>query len=245
MDQNLMKHSEVKPPEDISRRLVGAIQGALAEEKKPRSSRILKIGIATLLSTTLLTVPIALLFREQLGWVWQLAALAWALCFLVGFSLYFYPQPRLSVPGYWSPSIFARILIVMTLLTGVQIVLCPSFVFLDSPLGWAPFAPITERFMAWGGMSACMFSCGLIFSSLGAAVTSLAVRNVLSRSATKDLIRAAGLAFLTQAPVIGVQIFDENLRPFAIYWALGSGLGLLAIVFLVRFSAKILGKSRH
>lgn len=242
MDQDLMKNSEVKPPEDVSRRLVGAIQGALAEEKKPRSSRILKTGIATLLSTALLTVPIALLFREQLGWVWQLAAVAWALCFLVGFSLYFHPQPRITVPGYWSPLIFARILIVMTLLTGLQILLCPSFVFLDSSTGWAPFAPITEMFMAWGGMKACMFSCGLMFSSLGALVTFISVRKVLSRSIARDLIRAAGLAFLTQAPVIAVQLFDERLRPFALYWALGSGLGLLAIVFFVRFGVRIVGR---
>lgn len=239
MGQNFMTNLDTKPPHDVSQKLVSAIQGALEEERKPRAVRFLKIGIATMLSTALLTVPVAFLFREQFSWVWQLAAVAWALCFLVGFSLYFYPQPRLSVPGYWSPSIFARILIVMTLLTGVQILLCPSFVFLDSPLGWTPFAPITERFMAWGGMNACMFSCGLIFSSLGALVTFLTVRNVLSRSAARDLIRAAGLAFLTQAPVIGVQVFDESLRPFAIYWALGSGLGLLAIVFLVRFSAKV------
>ncbi|MGE4233112.1 MAG: hypothetical protein AB7F43_07265 [Bacteriovoracia bacterium] len=70
-------------------------------------------------------------------------------------------------------------------------------------------------------------------------MTFLTVRKVLSRSATKDLIRAAGLAFLTQAPVIGVQVVDESLRPFAMYWALGSALGLLAIVFLIRFSTKV------
>jgi hypothetical protein len=125
----------------------------------------------------------------------------------------------------------------MTLLTGVQILLCPSFVFLDSPLGWAPFAPVTELFMAWGGMSACMFSCGLLFSGLGALVTFLTLRKVLSRSSISDLVRAVGLAYLTQLPVIGVQIVDPSLRPFAVYWGLGSALGLLALAFAVMWSA--------
>lgn len=241
MSQNITP-SNIKPPHEISQNLVSAIEGALKEEREPKAKRFIKIGISTVVATTLLTLPLALLFREQLGWAWQMAAVVWLFCFMVGFSLYFYPQPRLTVPGYWSPVIFARILIGMTSLTGIQILLCPSFVFLDSSLGWTPFAPITERFMVWGGMKACMFSCGLIFSGLGAIVTFISVRKVLSRSASKDLIRAAGLAFLTQAPVIGVQVVDESLRPFAGYWGVGSALGLLGGAFLIGVGARLSGK---
>ncbi len=240
MNQKLGTALDSVPPKEISQRLVGAIQGALEEEKQPKRRRLIKVAVATALSTTILTLPIALVFRDQMGWVWQLAMGIWALCFWAGFSLYYRPQPRLTVPGYWSPQIFAKILIGMTLLTGVQILLCPSFVFLDSPLGWAPFAPITEWFMAWGGMSACMFSCGLLFSSLGAWTTFLAVRKVLSRSSTGDLVRAAGLAFLTQIPVIAVQVVDENLRPFAVYWGIGSAIGLLVAVFFLEVGARLL-----
>ena len=94
--------------------------------------------------------------------------------------------------------------------------------------------------MKWGGMRACMFSCGLLFSSVGGLLTFASVRKVLSTSSTVDLIRAVGFAYLTQTPVIGVQVVDESLRPFAIYWGLGSALGLLLIAVFVKAGAKLL-----
>lgn len=234
MNPGVINPQESNLPQDVSRRVVKAIQGALAEEKRPRSERLVKVGLATVVSTLILTLPIAFLFREQLGWVWKAAGAMWALCFWVGFSLYFHPQPRLIVPGYWSPFIFAKILIGMTLLTGIQILLCPSFVFLGSSAGWNPFLNITEWFMAQGGMSACMFACGFIFSSLGGVITFMTVRKILFRSAPRDFIKAVGLAFLTQVPLVGVQIADEGLRPFAVFWGLGSGLGLFVMVSLIK-----------
>lgn len=238
---DFMKTTGIKPPEEISRQILGAIQGALEEERRPLGLRIAKILLATVVSTLILVIPIALVFRDQMGWVWKAAAAVWAICFLTGFSLYFHPQPRLSVPGYWSPWIFAKILIGMTLLTGLQILLCPSFVFLESPLGISPFLPITEWFMSWGGMTACMFSCGFLFSSLGGMFTFLTVKKVLSRTAYRDLLRAVGVAYFTQLPLIGIQVVDEGLRPFAVHWAMGSVIGLVAVGVLVRFAGRVRG----
>ena len=222
------------PPRDVSEGVLRAIQGALAEERRPRSYRIVAVAASTVASTLLLTFPIAWLFRDQMDWAWKLAALVWALCFAVGFSLYFHPQPRLSVPGYWSPGIFARILIVMTLMTGVQIVLCPSFVFLESPISWSPLTQLTDWFMSWGGMKGCMFSCGLLFSGIGGLLTFLSVRKVLSRSSSGDLLRAGGLAYLTQLPLVGVQVAEPGLQSFVPFWALGSVLGVLAMAVLAK-----------
>jgi hypothetical protein len=228
----------MEPPKDVSLKLVGAIHQALAEEKRPRSERYLKTVALALFFTLALTLPIAVLFREQMNWVWKVAGVFWGLCFLTGFSLYFHPQPRLSVPGYWSPWIFARILIGMTVLTGLEIILCPSFVFLGSETSWAPFLRVTEWFMSVGGMKACMFSCGLIFSGLGGLFTFATVRKVLSKSSNVDLIRAIGLAYVTQLPLLLVQLSEEELRSFVGFWFFGGLLGLCAVVSLIKVTAR-------
>lgn len=238
MDKNSASKFELEPPKELSLKLVGAIHKALDEEKRPRSQRYLKSVTLAALFTFALTLPIAVLFREQMNWVWKVAGLFWGLCFLTGFSLYFHPQPRLSVPGYWSPWIFAKILIGMTLLTGLEIILCPSFVFLGSENSWTPFLPVTEWFMSVGGMRACMFSCGLIFSGLGALFTFATVRKVLSASSRTDLARAIGLAYVTQLPLLLVQLAEEDLRNFVGFWFLGGLLGLSVVVILMKMTAR-------
>jgi hypothetical protein len=72
--------------------------------------------------------------------------------------------------------------------------------------------------MAIGGMKACMFSCGFIFSALGGVFTFATVRKVLSASSRIGLVRAIGLAYLTQVPLLLVQIADEGLRRFVGFW---------------------------
>jgi hypothetical protein len=238
MDKNSANKFEIEPPKELSLKLVGAIQQALEEEKRSRSQRYLKSTLMAAFFTAALTLPIALLFREQMNWVWKVAGMFWGLCFLTGFSLYFHPQPKLSVPGYWSPWIFAKILIGMTLLTGFEIILCPSFVFLGSENSWSPFLPVTEWFMSWGGMKGCMFSCGLIFSGLGGLFTFATVRKVLSGSSRVAIARAIGFAYVTQFPLLLVQIADEDLRNFVGFWFLGGLLGLSLVVFLLKLTTR-------
>ena len=219
-------------PETLNQSVINAIHGALKEEKVPASRRFLKVVLCTILTTALLGVPFFLIFKTQLSWIFEIALGIWILCLGFGFSLYFYPQPRLVVPGVWSPMIFARLLIASTLATLVQILLCPSFVFLESPIDWNPLEPVTQRLMSMGGMGFCMFFCGFVFSVLSGVVGLSSTWKVLSGSSAKSLALAAGILLLSQFPVLFVQIASSELRAFAPFWMLGLFLGLaVAAVF--------------
>src|ERR1035437_3299936 len=142
---------------DINEDLVlSAIQGALREEKTPIAKRLVKAMLAALASLALFGVPYLFSYRDQLNSIWIIAFVLWSIYFFVGFSLFFYPQPRLMVRGVWSPFVVAKLLLISTVSTFLQIILCPSFVFLDSPLNWNPLTPITEQLMHYGGMNLCM-----------------------------------------------------------------------------------------
>lgn len=230
--------AEISPPPEISAKLVEAIQGALREEKAPRLTRWLKIASGSVICTALMALPILFMLKEQATLVWKCALVIWGSCFALAFWLYFRPQPRLVVPGYWSPFIFAKILLAMTALTGAQILLCPSFVFLDTPVRWNPFLPVTEWLMAIGGMSVCMASCGFLFSGIGGIVAFGLIRQTLRRSHWEDILKASGVAYFTQIPIVLIQIFDPALRAFATSWMLGGIVGTISIAAGVRAMSK-------
>lgn len=233
----------IDAPHEVSRKILTAIKGALDEEKIPKSTRLLKIFVSSTLLVTLLSLPLLFLFRQEVNAAWCLAILTWWILFSVGFYLHFSPQPRLEVRGYWSPFVFARLLIVSALLTGVEIILCPSFVFLNSPLPWSPFGGITRWFMSWGGMPACMFSCGFLFASLGGITSFVVVAKVLSGGRLKTLRLPLILLFSTQIPVLIIQAWDASLRSFLPFWVLGCLSGITLAIFAVRFAATRIRKA--
>ncbi len=151
-------------------RTLDAIKTALQEEKTPFIIRLAKIALCTFALSAVIWLPFLFHFKTQMNWIWMIAFALWTLCIAFGFSLYFYPQPRLVIAGLWTPMIFARLLIVAAILTMVEILICPSFVFLDSPVFWNPLESITESLMNRGGMELCMSFCGFLFSFLSGSI---------------------------------------------------------------------------
>ncbi len=224
--------SEYQVPKELNQRVLSAISNALREEKESIWKRLLKIFTATLVCTVILAVPFILSFREQLNSVWAIALGVWILCIGAGFTLYFYPQPRLVVPGFWSPMIFARLLLVSTVATIAQILVCPSFVFLHTPLEWNPLVSVTDFLMRTGGMNLCMLFCGFFFSAISGVFGLGSVWKVLSGTLVRKVPAIIGILLISQLPVLMVQITTPELSPFASYWVLGLILGCSAMALM-------------
>ena len=226
-------------PEEISQNIIRAIQGALREEKKPFSSRLLKIALSTIAFSLILWIPFLLSFKDQIGSIWAAALSIWTLALAVGFSLYYYPQPRLVLPGLWSRMILARLLLVSTVTTIIEILICPSFVFLESPLSWNPLVPLTDRLMAFGGMGLCMAFCGFFFSFLSALFGLGSAWKVVRGSHLKSIPAILGVLLFSQLPILFVQVLSEDLRSFAMDWIagllVGTGMAILFAFLLSRF----------
>lgn len=227
-------------PPHLQKAVLHAIQRALKEEKEPHSRRIIKVLGATLGSMALLCFPFFLSFREQLSWTWGVAWGLWGLCLLIGFSLHFYPQPRLMVPGFISPFILARILIIATVSTILQVMLCPSYVFLSSPLNWNPLSAFTHTLMGLGGMNLCMMFCGFIFSFVSSIFSLSFVSNVTAGVRIKALLPILGLLLSSQIPILAVQLMSEDLRDYAGAWSLGLLIGSIAGLALIRLHRMLL-----
>lgn len=224
-------------PEDISNKILSTIQNALLEEKIPFSKRLLKMILSTAALSIIIWLPFLLSFKDQINWIWTLAFSVWTISIAIGFSLYYYPQPRLVLPGLWTPMIFARLLIVSTVATIIEILICPSFVFLESSLSWNPLVPLTEKLMTLGGMELCMGFCGFLFSFLSGGIGLGSAWKVARRFHFESIPAVLGVLFVSQLPVLLVQIFSEELRIFVGYWILGliSGSVLSVILsYLVR-----------
>lgn len=222
----LKKDDSLHPvPEEMSQNIIHAIQGALREEKKSFSSRLLKIALSTFAFSLILWIPFLLSFKDQISSIWTVALSIWTLALAVGFSLYYYPQPRLVLPGLWSRMILARLLLVSTVTTIIEILVCPSFVFLESPLSWNPLGPLTDRLMALGGMGLCMAFCGFFFSFLSALFGLGSAWKVVRGSHLKSIPVILGVLLLSQFPILFVQIFSEDLKAFALDWILGFVVG--------------------
>ena len=219
-----------------------AILKALDEEQKPKGFRYLK----TFLAASIVTFVI----MGLLHWTWGeifthvrlgIALSLWTLL-ATGFALYFWPQPRLIVRGYWSRFAFAKLLIGMTIITSLQLVICPEFASMtfQSQTPFPIFSRITDFYMSFGGMTVCMFLCGLTFSGAGALLAFSAVRKALSFSRWSAVFAAMGLAILGQLPVIGLQLWDEAARRYLPFWFLGSFIAILLSASLF----KVLGQPK-
>ncbi|MBN8555451.1 MAG: hypothetical protein J0L93_08405 [Deltaproteobacteria bacterium] len=216
--------------------LMSAIRGALEEEKVPQWKWKLKsFVIASLLAGCILTF---------LHWIWPDAvthqiltatSCVWLLL-LIALSLYFKPQPRLEVRGFWSTWTWGRLLMGMTLISLLQIAVCPDLAALSNLPNYLSSLtePMTQTFMNWGGMSLCMFFCGLIFSGLAAGLVFLTVREAIAYAPKKYFLGIFAVMLLGQSPVILLQTMDAHARLHLPYWLMGSLTALLTILFLFR-----------
>jgi hypothetical protein len=208
--------------------LKSAILAALKEEQNPRSAIALKsLGLGILLST---------IFVCAFFCVWHaisvIAAVGLSLLilFVAGFSLQFFPQPRIEVAGYWSPWTMGRALVWMAALSALQLLICPDLAgVLEVPS--AGLSSFTHVFMQWGGMQTCMMMCGVLFSGMSSAIVFYSLRRVAIRSRLKSICAVAAVVFLGQAPVIICQIFHHV--DLLGYWAAGSmvSIGAVALFF--------------
>ncbi len=228
-------NNDSEVPDKISKNLQSAIMKALEEEKKSRWGLILK----TFLCASILALVILSLLH--LIWVDFFSHLNIAVAFLIwgllvfGFALYFYPQPRLQLEGYWSPWVFAKLLIGMTIITVIQLAICPEFALMGIKSPFSIFEKVTNFYMSFGGMQACMFLCGLTFSFLGAAVAFSVIRKTFMNSRWNSLFSAMGVALLGQLPVIVLQLINEHSRSYFIFWLSGSALALGSVAVFLKF----------
>jgi hypothetical protein len=227
-----MTTSKLSAERALHDQVLGAIHGALREEKEAGVKRAFKILGATLGLSLLCGLPFWLSFRSELNPVWIGVLIAWMLYFLAGFTLYFKPQPRLMVSGLFSPFVIAKLFLASTLATIAQILICPSFVFLTSSFAWNPLRGLTEFLMHQGGMSLCMGFCGFLFSSVSAGIGVRSIRRAARAPRLKSSAIMLSVLLLSQGPVFFVQVFGEDLRPFVGYWAMGILFGFTLVLGL-------------
>jgi hypothetical protein len=227
-----MKTAKHSPDQELHDRVLDAIRGALREEKEPWTRRAFKIFAATLGATVLFGFPFWISFRSEMSGVWIAALSLWVLYFLVGFTLYFKPQPRLMVSGLFGPFVIAKLFLASTLATIAQILICPSFVFLTSSFEWNPLLGLTEFLMARGGMNLCMGFCGFLFSSVSAGIGIRSIRKAAKARDMKSNAIILSVLLVSQAPVFLVQVLNEDLRPFVAYWIFGVLGGFILVLGL-------------
>ncbi|MBS1960458.1 MAG: hypothetical protein JST80_13355 [Bdellovibrionales bacterium] len=227
-------NSVQQPRSNVQDQVLRAIQGALREEKEPRSKRILKILTSTIALSTLVGFPFWISFRGEMNWIWNITAGFWVLYFLLGFAFYFKPQPRLMVSGLFGPFVIARMFLVSTVATIAEILICPSFVFLSSSYEWNPLSPLTERLMDVGGMSLCMGFCGFLFAFIASAIGLVSIRKAVKAVDQKSALILFSILAASQFPVFFVQVASEDLRPFVGYWVFGVINGFALAVGLKR-----------
>lgn len=225
-------------PKEISDRILKSVGRALQEEKVPKTHRYLKVILASLVTFLLLSTPFFLVINAGFQNAWTLAFIMWGILIVAGFSLYFQPQPRLLVRGVWMPFVFARLILVSVICVMMQILICPSMVFLESPLQFNPLEPLTTWLMDQGGMSFCMSFCGFFFAFVSGLLGVGSIYKVLNSKISIQFFILIGLLTLTQFPLVWVQYQSEGLREFLPMFLSGSLAGsLLSLVSTVFFTA--------
>ncbi len=225
-------------PEQLSNKVNQAISKALEEEKIPFKNRMAKIILIASVLVLFLAGLGCISLKQSLPTSWTLAFIGWWTLLIAAFTLYFKPEPKLEIQGNLSSWIFAKIIISMTVITIFELLICPSFVVMDSISSWTFLAPITDVFMSWGGMKACMFLCGFIFVGLGSLASFLLVAKSLSGSSFRGFIKCVGIAYLTQLPILWIQLCDEMLRETFLFWLLGSVLSLLLAGLIIHLDLR-------
>ena len=211
-----------------------SILTALDEEKRPKYLRLSK----TLIFSSVLTIFFAFGFFSfwpvEFNSVILGTSFFLMLVFIAGFLLYFLPQPRIQVPGLWMTWMWGRLLISMGIISTFQFILCPDLagmIGIESILPW--MSSITHVFMSIGGMKACMFACGILFSGVASGIVLTTMRKVVFRSKWSQLLTAAGFVFLGQLPIIFCQATKSP--DYLAYWILGSSLSILFVSLMIRY----------
>lgn len=213
-----------------------AILAALDEEKHSRFSVLAR---ALFFSTTIslgLFGLLSVLYDPDHKRSWIVAAVTIGSVLAAGLWAYFLPQPRIQVPGFWSRWVAARILILMTVLNAVQLVICPHFALVHLDLG-GPLSFISklpEFYMNLGGPTVCMFLCGVTFSGMTAILSFSAIQKTLMRSHAILILKAIGIAALSEIPILVIQFTHSRDFQATGFWLAGSVLGISIAALILR-----------
>lgn len=225
---------------DSSTDVKNSILLALEEEKQSPSQRVLKV-LKMLLAISIPVIGVLWFsFRGQFNIFWLFSLLLWL--GIVSFAIYSYwkPQPRLQVRGFWTSWVYSKILILFLLISALQLLICPHLAMIaPSPyFSIDVFEPLQSMFMAWGGMAACMFFCGLSFSALATLIALVLMRRATEGMRLPTLFKIGGLAVVAQLPVVVLQLSDAHLRSHFSLWLLGCFIGVLSVAALLSIALK-------
>jgi hypothetical protein len=154
--------------------------------------------------------------------------------FIGGFLLFLYPEPRFSIRGYFSRRAFGKLLIVSSILGGLELLLCPHFVFTHQKFGGA-FAflnGIVNYFESRFGHDVCSLFCGFIFSTLVSLISLLFVFKNLSYLKMRPLILSLICSSIAFLPIVLIHLIDDHLRAQLEWWAMGAFIGIALIAFI-------------
>ncbi len=229
----MMPHDSSSSASDNVR---AAIISALQEEKESKVRRYGRAFLKAISVGGILSTLIYFCWSSSFDSTWMTACGMLTGFLAVAFLLYAYPQVRLSIRGYWSLSRLSLFFLLMTVVTGIQLILCPHFalVHLSDESPFRLFDHVTNFYMSLGGMNLCMFLCGLTFSSIGTAIASAPIARQFAFSKVKDLAFVALLGLVAQSPIAVLQLSNEITIQFFFFWLLGSATGILFVFFLFK-----------
>ena len=230
------------PSKSVSDNLLNAIGKALEEEKQPRWKRILKVVLWTIGVSSISLLPFIGIIDFTANTWSVLTCVFWVLLLGVGFFLYFKPQPRLAVPGYLSAWVYAKIIIGATIGTIATFLVCPSFSFIPTTINWNPLEHFTMHLMSIGGMVLCMLFCGFMFSIIISSIAFSSMAKVLLRTRMRQLKLPLAIVLLAQLPIISFQVFNPGLRSTVAHWILGSAVGALIAIQVIKNIAGLIEK---
>ena len=235
------------PSDHLSKKVQNAIVRALQEEKESLFWILMKSTFKALFLSIVFIGLLYCFWNDFFSTHWIGACLLMSVSFMVGFALYDYPQPRLQVQGFWTLWVFAKLLIGLTVVMALQLVLCPHLALVHVPQSslFSFLDVITGAYMAFGGMKACMFLCGVTFSTIGSAFAFSFVARHFSFGRFRQLALAVVIGLLSQAPIILLQIMSSHGRHYFLFWFAGSALGFTMNAALFKWvGEKVLHRKR-
>lgn len=214
-----------------SANIKSSILEALKEEKQSPFTQFKRVS-SLLAAVSIPVVGILWFsFRGEFNFFWIISLLVWLGIAASASFLYWKPQPRIVIPGFWTGWMYGKLLILFLIISALQLLLCPHLAMVaPSPyFSIGIFEPLQQMFMSWGGMAACMFFCGLSFSAIATAISLMIMRRATAGARSKAILKISGLALVAQLPIIILQVSDAHLRSHFALWVLGSFLGVLSL----------------
>jgi hypothetical protein len=152
----------------------------------------------------------------------------------ISFALFLWPQPRLAPRGYATWASLGKLGLATTLVSGLQILLCPEMT--SGGLRHGPLPGVlhfTHILHSWAGMNVCMFMCGFIFSGIAASVGLSVFSRALSQSPLRILALALLFTSIAQTPAIAFQLASGVELSAQLFWIFGTlaGFGLSYFAF--------------